>query len=499
MSSLKKLASQTAIYGLSSIFARLLNYFLVPLYTHVFSTEQYGIVTEMYAYVSFLIVVLTYGMETAFFRFSTLENEDKQRIYSTTVLSVLSTSAFFIFIATIFSQPIADLLKYPNNNEYVIWFAIIVGLDAFSSIPLAKLRQDNKAMRFAMVNIINIGVNIILNVFWIYYCRNEYAAHGEQSNWWVSTFYNHNIGVGYVFIANLVASIVKTILLLPTLSKIKRVFSFNDLKRMLIYALPLLIAGLAGMINETLDRVMLKFMLYNIKGESFTMQQLGIYGACYKVSIIITISVQAFRYAAEPFFFSEQKNKNAKDLYSKIMDYFVLACSFVFLSIMMYLDVVMHFVGQDFRVGVNVVPILLLANICLGVYYNLSIWYKLTGQTMYGAYVALFGATITIGLNYLLIPIIGYMGSAWATLACYASMMLVSYIVGQKFYPVNYSLNKITAYLGGAIVLYFINVFCVSYFNFSSLITKLAFNTLFIIGFMGIVFIFERSKKTSQI
>lgn len=498
MGSLKKLAGQTAIYGLSSIVGRLFNYLLVPLYTNVFSTEQYGIVTEMYAYVTFLIVILTYGMETAFFRFSTLEGEDKKNIYSTAILSIFSTSTVFILFATLFSQPIAEWLRYPNHNEYVTWFAIIVGLDAFSSIPLAKLRQENKALRFALVNLGSIAINIILNVFWVYYCKSEYEIHGEQSNWLVSTFYNHNIGVGYIFIANLIASIAKMLLLMPTAVQIQMAFRADKLKQMLIYASPLLVAGLAGMVDETIDRIMLKFMLIDKIGLSATLSQLGIYGACYKISIFISISIQAFRYAAEPFFFNQQQNKDAKALYSNIMNYFVIACSFVFLAIMMYIDVVILFVGKDFRVGVDVVPILLIANVCLGIYFNLSIWYKLTGHTLYGAYIAVGGAAITILLNYLLIPQIGYMGSAWAKLACYASMMFVSYAIGQKFYPVNYSLGKIILYLGGAIFLYFLNMFCTSLIGFQTMPMKMVFNSLFLIGFIGIVYIFEVSKKNTQ-
>ena len=507
MSLLKKLVGQTAIYGLSSIVGRFLNYFLVPLYTNVFSTEQYGIVTEMYAYVSFLIVVLTYGMETAFFRFSTIESENKKPIYSTAVITIFSTSSLFILFALLFSHPIANWLRYPNNNEYVIWFAIIVGLDAFSSIPLAKLRQENKAFRFALVNLVSIGVNILLNIFWVYYCKIGYETKGVHAGWFIdtfynadliSTFYNHNIGVGYIFIANLIASIAKAVLLFPTAVKVEFKYHLSTLKKMLIYASPLLIVGLAGMVNETFDRIMLKYLLIDKLKEASTMRLLGIYGACYKISIIISISIQAFRYAAEPFFFNQQKNKDAKDLYSKVMTYFVMACSFVFLLIMMYIDIVMYYVGKDFRVGIAVVPILLLANICLGIYYNLSIWYKLTGHTMYGAYVALGGAAITILLNYLLIPTMYYMGAAYTTLICYAAMMIASYIIGQKFYPVNYSLKNISAYLGGAIILYFINSFALSHLNFSSLISKLLFNTLFIIGFLGIVYIFETNKSEIQ-
>ena len=494
MNQLKKLAGQTAIYGLSSVVGRMLNYLLVPLYTRVFTTEQYGVVTEMYAYVAFLIIILTYGMETAFFRFSST-SDDKARVYSTTLISLIGTSLLFIFLASVFSQPIADWLRYPNHTEYITWFAIIVGLDALSAIPLAKLRELNKAKLFATVNLINIGVNIGLNLFFLVYCRNIYELQGENANWLVRTFYNPEIGVGYVFISNLIASIVKTALLLPYIINIKLSFNTPLLRKMLWYSSPLLIAGLAGIVNEAIDRIMIKRLLMDILGEKATLEQLGIYGACYKVSIIIAIFIQAFRFAAEPFFFAQQNEENARKMYSDIMKYFVIACSFIFLGIMMYIDIVMLFVGEDFREGVRVVPILLLANLCLGVYFNLSIWYKLTGKTRYGAYIAIFGAIITLVLNYIWIPsggyFGGYIGPAWATLICYSSMMVVSYIIGQKHFPVNYDLKKIIGYIGLPIVLYFIS----TSISVDSKAYSLLINTLLLFIFVGVVFFTERPGK----
>jgi len=498
LNQLKKLAGQTAIYGLSSVVGRMLNYLLVPLYTRVFTTEQYGVVTEMYAYVAFLIIILTYGMETAFFRFSSA-SDDKNKVYSTALVSLIGTSLLFIFLASVFSQPIANWLRYPNHTEYITWFAIIVGLDALSAIPLAKLRELNKAKLFATVNLINIGVNIGLNLFFLVYCRNIYELQGENANWLVRTFYNPEIGVGYVFISNLIASIVKTALLLPYIINIKLSFNIPLLRKMLWYSSPLLIAGLAGIVNEAIDRIMIKRLLMDIIGEKATLEQLGIYGACYKVSIIIAIFIQAFRFAAEPFFFAQQKEENARKMYSDIMTYFVIACSFIFLGIMMYIDIVMLFVGEDFREGVRVVPILLLANLCLGIYFNLSIWYKLTGKTRYGAYIAIFGAIITLVLNYIWIPSAGYFGGyigpAWATLICYSSMMVVSYIIGQKHFPVNYNLKKIIGYIGLPIVLYFIS----TSISVDSKVYGLLINTLLLFIFVGVVFFIERSKRASNI
>ena len=489
---LKKLAGQTAIYGLTSIVGRLLNWFLVPVYLGIanFTTDQYGIVTEMYSYVAFLVVFLTYGMETAFFRYSTLKEHDAKKVYSTIIFSLFTTSFLFITIAFLFDQPIANWLKYPNNTEFVTWFAIIVGLDAISSIPMAKLRADNRPIKFAIINFANIGVNIGLNLFFLAYCLPKHTA--GETNWLIETFYNPEIGVGYVFIANLIASIVKFVLLLPDMLKARYGFEFSLLKKMFVYALPLLIFGLAGIVNETIDRIMLKRMLFDVLGEKETLSQLGIYGACYKVSIIITLFIQAFRYAAEPFFFAQEKEKNAKDTYAKVMTYFVIVCATIFLGVMLFIDVVKYFIPNEaFWVGLQVVPILLFANISLGIYYNQSIWYKLSGKTKFGAYIGIFGAAITILLNYIWIPVYGYMGSAWATLICYVSMMLLSFILSRKHYPIKYNLPKVFLYLGLAFGLYFVS----TYFNFDSSIIKYSIHSLIIIGFVGIIYILERPKK----
>ena len=460
---------------------------LVPLYTRVFTTEQYGVVTEMYAYVAFLIIILTYGMETAFFRFSS-DRENSQDIYGTTLRSVFTTSAIFIFFTSFFSQPIANWLRYPNHNEYVIWFAIIVGLDALSTIPLAKLRQQNKAFLFATANMVSIGLNISLNLFFLVYCKNEYQLMGENSNWLVNTFYNPETGVGYVFISNLIASIGKTLFLTPWILASGHSFSSKVLKKMLVYASPLLIAGLAGIINEAIDRVMLKRMLMDSIGESATLEQLGIYGACYKISMVIAIFIQAFRFAADPFFFAQKSKDDAKAVYATVMHFFVIACSFIFLIIMLYIDTVMLFVGEEFRVGAGIVPILLLANLLLGIYYNLSIWYKLTGATQFGAYIAIGGAIITILLNFILIPILGYVGSAWATLACYFSMVIASYLIGQKKYPVKYRLEKIIGYPLLALGLFYISTEYLILLE----INKLISNGLILLGFIGLIVAIER-------
>jgi O-antigen/teichoic acid export membrane protein len=448
---LRKLAGQTAIYGLSSIIGRVIGYLLIPFYTRVFLPEVYGTANEMYAYSSILLVLLTYGMETAFFRFSETE-QNRPRVYGTALISILVTTALFIIIAVSISQPIANLIRYPNHPEYIIWFALIVALDALTAIPFAHLRAENKAKRFAILKFINIIFNVGLNFFFLLLC--PYLLKKGILPDIIRWMYNPEIGVGYIFISNLISSAFTMLLLLPEYLKNKIVFDSPLWKRMIKYALPLLIVGMAGIINETMDRIFLKYLL----PEDIAMKQVGIYGACYKISLILTIFIQAFRFAAEPFFFSQAKEIDARKTYADVMKYFVIVCSFIFLAVMMYMDVVKHFVGKNYYDGLPVVPILLLANLFLGVYFNLSIWYKLTGQTKYGAYISVAGAIITIILNIIWIPWIGYMGSAWATMICYFAMMVGSYIIGQKHYRVEYDLWKILAYFGLALLLYFISV-----------------------------------------
>jgi O-antigen/teichoic acid export membrane protein len=342
-----------------------------------------------------------------------------------------------------------------------------VGLDAVSSIPLAQLRSQNKAKTFAGVNIANVLVNIGLNVFFLKYCL-PLVSEGA-GNWLTDTFYDPNTGVGYVFIANLIASIVKFLLLGPTMLSGLVKPKLSLLKPMLIYSLPLLVAGLAGMMNEMFDRVMLKRLLYPIMGEDKAMYQLGVYGACYKLSIIISLMIQAFRYAAEPFFFSQQKEAGSKELYAKVMTKYFIP-------------------NEDYWAGLKIVPILLMANIFLGIYYNQSVWYKLTDKTGHGAALAIFGAIITLVLNLLFIPKYGYVASAWATFACYGSMMVVSYLLGQKHYPVPYELGKLSIFLGSAVLLYAANVIL----NIGAMQYGLIINVLFLLGYLGVSLVLLR-------
>ncbi|MBL7885051.1 MAG: polysaccharide biosynthesis C-terminal domain-containing protein, partial [Bacteroidia bacterium] len=340
--------------------------------------------------------------------------------------------------------------------------------------------------RFALIKTINIIVNIGLNLFFILYCKTVFEAEESSYKGFVEKVYDPEIGIGYIFISNLIASIITLLLLSPEILRLRYVFDSPLWKRMMRYALPLLIAGLAGMINETLDRVLLTYLL----PKEEAMAQTGIYGACYKVSIIMTIFIQTFRFAAEPFFFSHSKEKDAQKTYAKIMTYFVIICSVIFLGTMSNMEWIQYFVGKDFRVGLNIVPILLLANLFLGVFINQSIWYKLTGQTHYGALLTIFGAIITITLNFYWIPRIGYIGSAWATLICYASMMIASYFLGNKHYPVNYDLKRILGYLALSLTLYFIG----SLVKSDSTIINLMIGNILLLAFVVFIWKMERNQ-----
>lgn len=450
MNPLKKLAGQTAIYGLSTIFGRLLNYALVPFYTYIFAAPaDYGINTEFYAYISFLNIVFTYGMETAFFNFSSRE-ENKGNVFSTAFRSLTISSLVLTLPFILFASQIADGLRFENQAMFVIWCILIVSTDAIAAIPFARLRQENKAKRFAVLKLVNIFINISLNAFFIGLCKNAYE--NDPGSFWAA-FYNPAVGIGYAFVANLVANLVTLMMLVPEMKTGTGTFDRELWKRMLVYAMPLLLVGLAGMVNETLDRILIKYLQTPAVGDYMQ----GVYGACYKISILMTIFIQAFRYSAEPFFFSRMKDEDNKKVYARVMKYFVIACSLIFLFTAHNLSWIQYFIGESYRVGMGVVPILLLANLFLGIYFNLSIWYKLTGKTMYGAWITLFGAVVTIGLNIWWIPIYGFMGSAWATLICYGSMMVVSYFLGQHHFPVKYALRRILSYLAIALLLYLLS------------------------------------------
>jgi len=450
MGIIKKLASQTAIYGLSSIFGRFLNYLLVPLYTYYFSAAEYGVVSEFYAYAGFFSVLLLFGFETGYFRFRDPSGGKKDQAYSTALWIVIMVNALFFSAVLAFNQPLATALAYPGHPEYVLWFALILVLDAIASIAFARLRAENRAFRFAAVKIAEILATVLLSLFFIVYWPKFSGQHPDSR---LAGLYQPTIGVGYIFIANLIASAVKFLLLSPQLKGLAWGFDRALLSKMLAYSAPMVVIGCAGIVNEMLDRVLLKHLLpYDAQTN---MQMLGIYSACYKLSILMSLFIQAFRYAAEPFFFAYADRNDARPVYAKILKFFVIFCVFIFLLVTLFLDFFQYFVGEEFRAGLKVVPILLLANLCLGVYVNLSIWYKLTDRTLMGAGVSVFGAALTVALNVWWIPLYGYVGSAWATLVCYGAMAALSYGLGQIYYPVAYAVKRVLGYVASGIGLYF--------------------------------------------
>jgi len=483
MGLIKKLASQTAIYGLSSIFGRFLNYLLVPLYTYYFSAAEYGVVSEFYAYAGFFSVLLLFGFETGYFRFRDKEQSGPDFAYSTALIFVVIVNlGFFLGICLINAQ-LSAALHYSAHPEYVLCFSLILVLDAISAIPFARLRAENKAFRFAGIKVLEIAVTILLSLFFIIYCPKLYAEHSSK---WLEAVYDPNIGIAYIFIANLIASIVKFLMLSPQLKGLVWGFDRPLFARMIRYSAPMVVIGFAGIINEMLDRALLKYLLpYDFQTN---MKMLGIYSACYKLSILMTLFIQAFRYAAEPFFFAYADKSDARSVYAKVLKYFVIFCVFIFLLVTLFIDFFKYFLGEEFRAGLEVVPILLLANLCLGVYVNLSIWYKLTDKTLMGAGVSLAGALLTLTLNIVWIPLWGYLGSAWATLACYAAMAIVSYLLGQYYYPVAYPIKRILAYIGLGVLLYVAKLQLSINITFPSWLLSVELLTLYLL----LVLFFER-------
>lgn len=497
MSDIKRLASQTAVYGIPTIVGRFLNYFLVPLYTYNIATQDYGVVSELYAYVAFLMIILTYGMETAFFRFS--QDYDKSKVYNTALFSLMVSTTLFLLITFLSLSPICSAMQYSNHKTYIALFLIILALDALRAIPYALLRRENMAKRFAFIKTVDIFSNILFNLFFIALCPILY----DKGFYIITSWFNPNDLVLYIFISNCLASFISFILLIPQFSQFRFNIDFKVLKRMLVYGFPVMIGGLAGMVNETFDRIALKHLVTipdNItdtaKIAEYKMSQIGIYGACYKLSIVISLFIQAFKFAAEPFFFSKMKQQDAKKSYSEVMTAFVIFLCFIFLVVMGYIDLFQYFMGKDYRIGIMVVPILLMANIFLGIYYNLSIWYKVSDKTKYGAYIALIGAAITLIGNYFLVPILGYKGAAWTTLICYFVISLLCYLIGQKFYPVAYKVKRIVFY-----ILFSIGLYSVMYYlqdNIQNIMLRLAINTALIIVYLILCYILDFKKIIKQ-
>jgi len=458
----KKLASQTAIYGVSSIVGRVLSYLLVPIYTAHFAAAEYGIVTGLYAYVSFLNVLFTYGLETTFFRFANRPGEDRRELYNRTLSLLIISSIVLTIGLALLARPLLGLLHLPpGHEEYAVWIALILGLDAIAALPFARLRLENKARKFATIRLTNILLYVGLNLFFVVLCpavaQSDPGSMLAALRPLVTAVYTPSLGVGYVFLANLAASALTLLLLARELLDFRfRWPQATFLRPLLAYALPLMLMGLAGMVNETLDRILLPAWLPAgfYPGVS-RLAAVGVYGACYKLSIFMSLIIQAFRYAAEPFFFAQSTEKNSPATFALVLKWFTLCCAFIFVGISLNLSWIgpLFLKRPEYLAGLGVVPILLLANLFLGVYYNLSVWFKLTDKTYFGTYIGAAGAVLTIALNFVLIPIMGYTGSAWATLACYFLMAALCWWLGERHFPVPYPVGRLLLWLLGAVAL----------------------------------------------
>jgi O-antigen/teichoic acid export membrane protein len=476
---IKKLIGQTAIYGLPSIVGRFLNFLLVPVYTAILPVAQYGVISELYAWVAFLIVFLTFGMETGYFHFLQ-KSDDKKAVFNNSFLSVLMLNGSFGLLLLLFFQPFSEVMLFGDHPEYIIILGIIVFLDAISALPLAKLRAEEKAVKFAAIQMSSIIVNILLNLFFLYFLYDK--ARPEE-------------GVLFILIANLISSIVKPIALYKDFLGINWKIDLTAIKQLVLYSFPLMIAGMAGIINETIDRILLKHMLYENTAESlqYATEQVGIYSANYKLAMLVTIFLQAYRYAAEPFFFAQSKSLDRDKQYRKIMNMLVAALCIVFLMVTLNIDFFKGFIrNEEFYIGLRVVPILLLANIFLGIYINQSIWYKLSGQTKFGAYIAIGGATLTVLINVIFIPTEGYMACAYATMIVYAAQTIASFLLSRKYYPIKYNIRKFFLYMGVALLLFFIG----RTINFENAFFKYLLRNLLLALFIGLVYFME--KPTSK-
>jgi O-antigen/teichoic acid export membrane protein len=453
LSSVKKLAGQTIWYGGSSIFARFLNYLLTPYLTYKLSGAGYGEMSLIYAIIPFLNVIFTYGIETAYFRFIQKE-EHRQDLYDTASVSLITSTIFFTILLLLFRSDVANITSVQDHPEYITMSAFIIAFDALTALPFAKLRQEGRPVKFAVIRITSILVNIGIILFFLTVCPRIEAKNPNSP---LLFFYRKDSMVWYIVFANVCASLITLLLLWREFFDFRWRFNANLWKIMMIYSLPLVIAGFGGIVNETFDRIMLGWWAPFSDPQRVKLE-VGIYSACYKLSILITLFIQAFRMGAEPFFFQQSRGENAQKIYARVMKFFVITICLMFLFVSLFLGVWKGFIkNPKMWEGLKAVPVLLLANMFLGIYYNLSIWYKIANKTMTGAYITLIGAAITLLINYYFIPHYSYMACAWATFLCYGTMMTLSYLWGQKSYPIPYATRKLVAYIVIVVILYFIH------------------------------------------
>lgn len=447
------------VYGISTVFSRLFNFILTPIYTGVYPAGVYGIFTNMYANASLINAVLAFGMESTYFRYLNKFEDKKQQVYNNSFLCIAFVSTLFLVTGLIFSNSIVSYLateasEVHDYKQYVSLFLWILYVDAICVIPFAKLRADGRPLKYSVVKFLNIGCFVGFNLIFIFV-----LPFIIKNNWigasWLNSWYRHQ-WIGYVFVANLIASLVTLMALIPEFLKLQLRFDKALFSNMFSYSWPILIANLSFIVNENLDKIVLKELL----AAEIANVQVGIYGAVCKIAIFLSIFITAFRLGAEPFFFSHAKNENAKQTYSVILQYFVIALAILFVALVANIEILKFFIRkEEYWVGLPAVPYLLLGYVFLGIYMNLSIWYRLSDQTRFGLYISVVGAIITIVLNIMLIPKFGYMGSAWVSMAAYATMTTISYILGQKYYPIPYNLKKILIYLLVSTIIVFTSFF----------------------------------------
>ena len=489
MAGIKSLAKDTAIYGLSSIVGRFLNWLLVPLYTNMFAESEYGVVTFVYAVVALAMVILTYGMETGFFRFANHERwKDPMEVYSTCLRSLATSSTVFVVLVALFISPITVWMQCEGHPSYVLIMAACVAMDAFMAIPYSYLRYAKRPFRFALLRLVNIGVNIGLNLFFILLCPWLAETAPATVDW----FYRPDFGIGYIFLANLLASAINLLMMLPELRGFKWRFNKQLWREMLVYSAPLLVLGIAGITNQTIGTLLYPDLAPD---QATAMEELGIYGANYKLGVILLVFLQAFRFAYEPFIFAHSKDKNSDKMaaYRDSMTYFVAFALLIFLGVMFYLDVIKYFISPRYFSGLKVVPLIMLGELFFGIFFNLSVWYKLTDRTQWGMWFSLFGLAVTVIVNVALVPKIGYMGCAVACVSSYGLMMLLSYLIGNKKYPIGYPVGKILGYFGVAALLYCLGVWLLPMAGLPAIVNALV--RLVLLGVF--VAIFMRSVHVS--
>lgn len=464
-----------------SIVGRFLNWWLNPYWTYMFIESQMGQIINVYAYIAFFVVILTYGMETGYFRFASRE-KDSKTVFSTSFISLIFTTVSFLLLVITFKGNIANFLEISANPEYLVIMAITLSFDVISTIPFAKLRFTQRPVKFAFLKFINIGVNIFFNLFFL--SGLPWLAEKFPTSF-INLIYHPDFGIGYVFVANLIASTITFLLLIPEF-RMKLNFSASLLKRMVLYSFPILIVGITGMINMQIDKILLPRLL---PAEAEPLKQLGIYGSNFKLAVLLNMFIQAFRFAFEPFFFNQKEDGDSKKMYALILKYFTLFGLLIFVGLSTFVDILKLLIAPEYRVGVGIVPIVLLANFFMGVYFTLSLWYKLSDKTRYGAYMGIIGSVITLTINIALIPLMGYYASALAILICFIVMTTISFVWGHKFYPIPYDIKSFIFYL-------FVSVILVSVYWIIRTDEAPVFwlSVLINLIFMGIIFLREKRE-----